>query len=467
MHAMKKALAILLLAAASCAHAPAAPLCAAEPASLLERADAYVRDGRYLEALTFYRDLAMNPAWAAAAGPTLYKSMAGLYRDYLGDTRQSALWYARYRAAAHGAPVEPAMDETLLSAAQPLPGHIRVLIAESAGPCRIASGGPLKITAGKRGFSSSALSCAAVGDGIVIDNAGPAHRLVNVTAGGGGTISFDGTACRGRLTVRAEKGRVLAICNVPVEEYLRGVLPREMSPSWPLEALKAQAVAARTYALYHALLRRSAAYDVLATTSSQVYDGSGATYPSVVRAVDQTRGQVLACGGRLALALFHANSGGRTEALEHIWGGRLACLCGVADPVSAGYPGAAWEAALPAGDIRAALARFGIAAGSIQDISAVERSPSGRVDKLKITGRRETFFLSGNSFRLIVGPGRVKGTRFEVRPSSGAFCFTGSGYGHGAGMSQWGACGMAKKGTTYEAILGHYYPGARIVQGRR
>jgi stage II sporulation protein D len=252
--------------------------------------------------------------------------------------------------------------------------------------------------------------------------------------------------------------------HIPLENYLCGVLPREMAPSWPPEALKAQAVAARTYALYHMLLRRTDAYDVLSTTSSQVYGGSEKDYPSVRSAVEATRGLVLAEGGRLALTLFHANSGGMTESCENIWGGRLSYLSSVEDPFSKNRPGDAWEKTLTAEEITAGCVQFGIAAGAVQELAPVERSASGRIQKLKVVTDSQTFFLSGNSFRLIAGPGKIKGAHFEVQKKKGRFVFNGHGYGHGAGMSQWGANAMAKKGFDYRAILGLYYPGGQIVR---
>ena len=461
---MKKTLFLFFLIFTCCTHAPAGTVRSDESLALQQRADTYEKDGRYLEALTFYRDIAMNPAWAGHAGAALYKNMADIYRDYLGDTQQAALWYAKYRAAAPDAPAEPAMDKGLLSVAQPMPEYIRVLTADSASACRLSSDKPFKIITGKDTSAATDISCTADGDGIVINNAGPARGPVRVIPEKGQTVSVDGKINRGELTLIAAQGRLQVICQVPLEDYLRGVLPREMAPSWPLEALKAQAVAARTYALYHSLLRRTAAYDVLATTSSQVYDGAGKEHAAVNQAVDATRGQVLAGQDRLALTLFHANSGGQTESFADIWGGKIAYLCGGADPFSTGYSGAVWEKSLSADDIAAACSQFGIAAGDIKDITPLERSASGRIEKLQITGERQTFFLSGNRFRLIVGPGKVKGTNFEVSRENGAFLFKGTGYGHGAGMSQWGAYGMAKKGFACGDILGQYYPGTRIVQ---
>ena len=342
-----------------------------------------------------------------------------------------------------------------------MPACIRVLVADSAEPVRIASKTPLKISAGS---AAASLVCSADNNSISVNNGAPIHGPVQVSPADGQSVSIDGKAYRGLLTLTAAKGRLLVVNHIPLDDYLCGVLPREMVPSWPLEALKAQAVAARTYALYHMLLRRSDAYDVLSTTSSQVYGGSEKDYPAVRSAVEATRGLVLAEGGRLALTLFHANSGGMTESCENIWGGRLAYLRSVEDSFSKNRPGDAWEKTLTAEEITAACMQFGIAAGAVQKIAPVERSASGRIKKLKVVTDSRTFFLSGNSFRLIAGPGKIKGANFEVRKQKDQFVFQGSGYGHGAGMSQWGANAMAKKGSDYRAILALYYPGARIVR---
>jgi stage II sporulation protein D len=394
--------------------------------------------------------------------------MAGMYRDYLGDAVEADVWYGRYRALSSGASVAPAYDKRTLAVEQSMPEYIRVLVADSAAPLRISSAGVLKITADNNGTTITTVSDIAFAadnsSSIIMNGAAQLPGTLRVAPADGQSVAIDGKTYRGLLMITAEKQRLLAVNHVPLEEYLCGVLPREMAPSWPLEALKAQAVAARTYALYHMLVRRSAAYDVLSTTSSQVYGGSQQDYPAIRSAVDATRGLVLAEGGRLALTLFHANSGGRTESLEDIWGGRLSYLSSVDDPFSKNYSGDTWEKTLSAEEIASACAQFGIAADKVKEIVPIERSASGRIKKLKVVADSQTFFLSGNSFRLIVGPGKVKGTNFAVQKEKAEFVFKGTGYGHGAGMSQWGAYGMSKKGHDFTAILGHYYPGAQTVR---
>jgi stage II sporulation protein D len=463
---MRKSLMLLVLICACCAHRLPTSAGQAPPDALLERADSYKAGGRYLEALSLYRDIAMNPAWAERAGPPLCLRMAEMYRDYLGDTAQADLWYGRYLVHEPEAPAAPAIDKRMLAADQPMPACVRVLMAESSNPVRIASGSPLRISAtGASGISAGpAITCCADNTSIIINNGAPVSGMISIASADNQSIAIDGKACRGPLTLAARGGRLLAVSHVPIDDYLCGVLPREMAPSWPPEALKAQAVAARTYALYHMLLRRSDAYDVLSTTSSQVYGGSEKVYHAVQSAVEATRGLVLAEGGRLALTLFHANSGGMTESCENIWGGRLAYLISVEDPFSKNRPGDAWDKTLTAEEVTAACVQFGIVNGAVKEIEPLERSASGRVQKLKITTDREAFFLSGNSFRLIVGPGKIKGSNFEVRKQQGQFIFNGRGYGHGAGMSQWGANVMAKQGYDYKAILALYYPGARTAQ---
>ena len=463
---MRKSLALFLLICACCAHRLPSSAGQASSDALLERADMYKAGCRYLEALSLYRDIVMNPAWLERAEAPIYLNMAGIYRDYLGDTVEADLWYGRYRAQAPGASAALASDTRLLAADQHMPQYIRVLVADSAEPVHVASGTPLKIAADNDDAISTNtnIACAADNNSIIVNNGAPMHGPVKVTPADGQSVAIDGKTYRGLLMITAVRGRLQVVNHVPLDEYLCGVLPREMAPSWPLEALKAQAVAARTYALYHMLVRRSDSYDVLSTTSSQVYGGSEKDYPAVRSAVDATRGLVLAEGGRLALTLFHANSGGRTESLEDIWGGRLSYLSSVDDPFSKKYSGDTWEKTLSAEEIASACAQFGIAADKVKEIVPIERSASGRIKKLKVVADSQTFFLSGNSFRLIVGPGKVKGTNFAVQKEKAEFVFKGTGYGHGAGMSQWGAYGMSKKGHDFTAILGHYYPGAQIVR---
>jgi stage II sporulation protein D len=145
-----------------------------------------------------------------------------------------------------------------------------------------------------------------------------------------------------------------------------------------------------------------------------------------------------------------------------VWGYPVPCVERVADPYSREAPGAVWDCALSADDIAERLAETGIPVAGITGINVAERSDDGRIARLAIQHAAGILYLSGNSFRLMLGPGRVKGTDFEVQRQDGSFALRGRGYGHGAGMSQWGARAMARGGRDYAAILAWYYPAARM-----
>jgi stage II sporulation protein D len=135
----------------------------------------------------------------------------------------------------------------------------------------------------------------------------------------------------------------------------------------------------------------------------------------------------------------------------------------VQDKFSRGKPGFAWRIKLSAGYIGQQLLKLGLPSENIEDIIPVQRSSSGRIEKIKIVQKGGTdFLLTGNSFRLILGAGKIKSCNFEVLKKKGRFIFSGNGYGHGSGMSQWGAFKMAKDGFDFRSILDFYYKGLII-----
>ena len=285
-----------------------------------------------------------------------------------------------------------------------------------------------------------------------------------------GTLSLNGKPYRGKLIIRRGAGGKMDVINiVRVETYLYGVVPREMSPQWSLEALKAQAVVSRTYTLYQRKKNRNKDYDLCATTISQVYGGKEVESEKSNRAVDETRGMVLLYHGQLVLPYFHANSGGRTEDAEYVWGVLLPYLKGIRDDYSLTAPNSLWKLSMSLDEIRKALNEKGIGVGQIDRLMPVEVSPSGRVVKIKVSHSGGETIISGNEFRLKVGPTLIRSTLFSVTGDNREVHFEGKGYGHGVGMSQWGAYVMAREGYPYRDILGHYYQGVEIgqVEGMR
>jgi stage II sporulation protein D len=280
---------------------------------------------------------------------------------------------------------------------------------------------------------------------------------------GKGTFKLGNRTYRGRLHVKKNPaGTIHAINTLDLESYLYGVVPREMPPSWSPEALKAQAVVSRTYAIYQMERNRMKDYDTCNTTSSQVYGGSDDERPASSRAVDETRGQVLMHEGRVALPYFHSNSGGITEDAKNVWLVDIPYLKTVQDPYSLQAPNTLWSSYFSLDDLQGALSRNGVNVGSLQGVEPLDTSPSGRVKRVRIAGSAGEKVLNANLFRIHTDPQRLKSTFFTARRDGKGVRFEGKGSGHGVGMSQWGAQVMSRSGYSYRDILKYYYRGLEI-----
>jgi len=222
-------------------------------------------------------------------------------------------------------------------------------------------------------------------------------------------------------------------------------------------------VAARTYVLYVKNKNSDKPYDVEATTASQVYGGYDAEVYASNSAVDTTRGQVMIYNGSLIIAYFHANSGGHTEDAKNVWSADIPYLKGIPDRYSERIPGGSWECFLSYEDVRNRLNRHGLGIGRIRELKPGGVSRSGRTLKMKVVSDQGTYALKSNNFRIKVGETKLKSTRFRIQPYRHGILIRGNGYGHGVGMSQWGANRMAQSGFKYQDILKHYYRGVRIV----
>ncbi|MFQ5960649.1 MAG: SpoIID/LytB domain-containing protein, partial [Candidatus Methylomirabilales bacterium] len=269
---------------------------------------------------------------------------------------------------------------------------------------------------------------------------------------------------RGNVEIWNTSGGLQVINQVNLEDYVRGVMKVEADPEWPVEALKTQAVVARTYALYERLASPAALFHLHATTASQVYRGVNGEDPRTDRAVRATRGIVLAYRGRIIPAFYHAASGGRTEDAVEVWEKKYPFIVGVEDPYSTIAPHQQWEASIPRSEIHEALERVGGRLGAILKIDVVRRTRSGRVSRMRIWDGAGFLEMDGKRFRQLLGPDRIRSTRFTVYADGPTILFVGHGWGHGVGLSQWGAKGMADLAYDYAAILKHYFPLAELVR---
>lgn len=286
------------------------------------------------------------------------------------------------------------------------------------------------------------------------------------------------------------RGPVDVIATLDLEDYLRGVLPSEMPRDWPLEALKAQAVAARTYAVYQIRRRQrwGAVYHLEATVMDQVFrhplteDGRSESDANVERAIRETRGVILRDrAGRPIQSFFHADCGGKTEDAREVWGAEGQGTA--TDQTCPVHRSSQWTALYSLQELSERLrglrpsnprapertpTEVGTASGPLARIEIGSRTQSGRVAKMRLVwsdGLRQT--LSGHEFRMAVGFNRIKSTKFTLLPREDRkgvefVEFVGQGHGHGVGLCQWGARHWANAGRDYRFILKHYYPKALI-----
>jgi len=271
-------------------------------------------------------------------------------------------------------------------------------------------------------------------------------------------------AYRGVVEVRRTDRGLTVINELDLESYLYGVLKLEMDPGWPEEAVKAQAVAARTLAL--ANLRRyiRQGFDVQDTVETQLYGGVTHEDPRATAAVDATRGLVLTHGGRPIQAVYHADSGGRTEASENVWGVAYPYLRSVEDPYRAGSPYDRWSVGIPLVQLEGMLRASGLEVRDLRSIVIERTSESGRALLLRLGGPSGSWEVTAQLLRAVIGPNVLRSTRFTVHVEGETAVFEGSGWGHGVGLSQWGARGMAMGGSDFARILRHYYRDVELAQ---
>ncbi|MCK4308643.1 MAG: SpoIID/LytB domain-containing protein [Candidatus Atribacteria bacterium] len=344
---------------------------------------------------------------------------------------------------------------------------------------------------------------------------------------------------RGNMEINIDKGhKKLNVINIiGIEEYLYGVLKKEISPRWPAEALKAQAVAARTFAIFNMNKYIDKGYNICASTNSQAYGGVNHEDPLTNRAVDETRGVIMVYKGKPINAVYHSDSGGYTEDSENVWGSFRPYLRSVKSKFEekVSPPHHTWSYSIYEKDLTEKLQKQGYKINSVVSIEPVKKSETGRISELVfIIDNNEVINMKANDFRSLIGADLIRSTLFNIKVigkeiniakdtedkkeiedkeeqgesmkeileqkkdwtikellelmkknkeerekgkevkapeaeilKSNApltFIFSGSGNGHGVGMSQWGAYGMALQGSRYQDILKYYYQGINIIK---
>lgn len=274
-------------------------------------------------------------------------------------------------------------------------------------------------------------------------------------------LTWNGNIYSGKIFVIPAQNTFILVEHADLETYLYGVLPYEMSYSWPLEALKAQAVAARTYTLRTLETVKNKYFDLYSDVRSQMYKGGGKQYPSVKTAVDATKNQVLTYNDKLFYTYYHGNCGGGTDDVKS-WNESaktIKPLSGASCAYDSHSKTYSWKQDIPHSKILSYTKTIGLT-GKLKNIRITQRTKTGRATRLAIQTTKGVKIVPCNPFRLAVGLKSCKITKIQVASSS--VHVAGHGYGHGIGMCQDGANGMAKAGKKYEQILKNYYPGAKI-----
>lgn len=278
---------------------------------------------------------------------------------------------------------------------------------------------------------------------------------------------------RGWITFEPRNGKLIAVNELPLEAYLMGVVPCEMGASAPLEALKAQAVAARTFTINRIGSFASQGFDLDDTVRSHVYMGVEREDPRSNEAVRLTSNQLLVYQGKPISAVYSSNSGGVTASARETWGD-------VSKPYLSSFPDldpngkpyafngkwATWDLNLNLDECTKVLNKARPNSGSVSDLRILNTSESGRVESVILVTEKGSLTLKGSEFRTMFGNDKVRSLWFGVTQVPGGWKLEGRGWGHGVGLCQEGAKGRAEAGQDYKTILGAYYRGAELLTVR-
>lgn len=270
--------------------------------------------------------------------------------------------------------------------------------------------------------------------------------------GAGSSVTVNGLELRGEVVVSPGRRGLNVVNVVSLENYLVGVIGSEMPKSFPTEALKAQAVAARTFALHKKLLAMGQSVHLGSSVLSQVYKGLAVEDERTREAVRATEGLVVTHQLQPIEAYFHASCGGRTASGLEALGRNLPYLRPVHCPCEK-LPQSRWSLTLDASELASAVG------GRTTALSVMGRTPTGRARRVQVSTERS---VDAVTFRERVGYTKLKSLLFDVTRARGGWEVTGRGYGHGAGLCQWGAKALADAGRSYSEILAHYYPGTEL-----
>jgi len=356
---------------------------------------------------------------------------------------------------------------------------IRLGLTDSARILSIHSSSPffVELPSGKRFKVSQGVTVKAQGETLLLNNRAVSVSTVSVEGGSGvyqvtilartvdsGTKNVRNEwSVRGPIDIQRVPSGLAIINRIDLETYVAGVVSGEVSPKWPLEALKAQAVAARTYVLYKKTSSQQQPFDVFASVQDQVYHGHAVRAESVLQAIAATKGQVVTYERRPIYAAYSSTAAGPTEDALYVWALDLPYLKGVDCPFDKQAPRYEWRTSFTFEYLEQQLRKEGYPVGTVATLTPYTLTPSGRVDRVRLLHSQGEIILRGQDLRRIVGYSKIFSTNFSVESLGAEVVVVGNGAGHAVGMCQWGMREMAELGYDYQSILGHYYPGTTLL----
>jgi len=287
---------------------------------------------------------------------------------------------------------------------------------------------------------------------------------IRITGLRDGAIELNNVRYRGEIRVVQQfNNKFSVIEEVDLESFISGVLGSEMPPTWDEEALRAQAVTARTYVMYKKKVRGNDAYhlDML----DLAYRGMSSESPRLNKIVQDTKGVVMVYNWNIFPAYFHSTCGGHTEDVRSVFGkDSIPPLSGVMCNYCNNSKYSRWSTDINKSEIERRLGDAKVYVSNIYSIKATNLGAGKHGSRVEIVSANGSKEMNANDFRLMVGPNYLYSTAFDSKNNGKSITFSGRGWGHGVGLCQYGAQAMAEKGFQWTDILKHYYPKIELVR---
>ena len=287
---------------------------------------------------------------------------------------------------------------------------------------------------------------------------------IEITSQEGGFIKLNNSKYQGKLLMIPKKTKRFTVLEeINVEDYLPGVVASEMPAKWQDDAILAQVIAARTYAIYQKKINNNAQYHI--DKLDLAYNGSYKNLSKLNGIVSKSKGVVMVYDWEIFPGYFHSACGGHTEDVNRIFDLKSIPPLSGADCGNCGKSKYyRWTKVIKKSEIEKRLRNFKIRVNGLKGITAEGIGPGGHCSTVKIEYSKGVKRINANEFRLMVGPNYLRSTAFNIKDNGNSLIFEGKGWGHGVGLCQYGTQNMAKSGFKWHEILKRYYPGTGFVK---